>query len=705
MFFWRRVAPQSPEDGLKPTATPSYTRNFREINRRVAEGKSFSGYERNALYLNLQGKGFADVGGLFGVDFDDDARAVASIDWDRDGDLDMWVTNRTGPQVRLLRNSLPARNSFVAIHLIGDGKSTNRDAVGARLTLWRSSEPGSKQIRTIHAGDGFLSQSSAWTHFGLGQTTADLQLAITWPGGGTETFSNLKPDTHYEITQGQRPRIVASPPLPEIVPTAGGDRSDDLDQSGFWVANRVPLPELTYLDDKGAVRSTTNFLGKPFLINLWATWCAPCLEELSVFSKQAPALRAQGATVLALNVDGLAVDRATSPAASAEDVLTRLGYELPHGRARQESLAKIEVLIEFLSSRRAPLSIPSSFLVDAEGNVAAVYPQPVHWDQLANDLALLSAPPATQLRRLSPRPGRWVADPRRLDRAAYLGDYATLFVTSGLAEEAQRLYQMIKPEHGIEDAGTYYNRAKIAAQQGRKAEAMESYRAAIRLEPQYGPALVGLGALLLMEKRIDEAQLLFEQALRVDPNHATALVNLATIDQARGDNQRAIERLKTVIARNPDYAEAHLNLGSLLAAMKRFDEAIQHLSKAIDLNPNRDVAYLNLAAAYTETGQWDQAAALYRRVLSLDPRLAHAHFGLGMLQARQERHAAAVESFRQAIALGGANARTYTQLGLSLFALRQQQAAVDALQKALELDPREEAARRALQANGFSPSK
>jgi tetratricopeptide (TPR) repeat protein len=422
---------------------------------------------------------------------------------------------------------------------------------------------------------------------------------------------------------------------------------------------------------------------------------------LGVFGKHSEALRAQGATILALNVDGLAVDGSAASEANAEEILARVGYDLPHGVARQENLAKIEILIEHLSSRRGPLSIPSSFLVDARGNVAAIYLEAVSWEQLAGDLALLNASPAAQLKRASPRAGRWFADPRQVvDRAAYLGDYATLFGTNGFPEESQRLYQMIRPKEGVKSAHEYYNQAKSAAQQGLTKQAMEFYRTAIRLDPEYGQALTGLGALLLMQKRIDEAQLLFKQALSIDPNHATALINLAMIDRSRGDNESALKRLRKVIARNPGYAEAQLNLGSLLASMKKYDEAIQHLSKAVDLNPKMAPAHLNLAVAYTKTEQWGKAEDHYRRVQQLSPKMAaFSHFGLGNVRAGQKRHAEAVVSYRKAISLGAKNAQAFTQLGLSLLALGENHAAVDALKSALQLDPEYEGAKRALREN------
>ncbi|NIP94492.1 MAG: hypothetical protein GWO24_14035, partial [Akkermansiaceae bacterium] len=71
----------------------------------IGEGRSFSGHEKNCCFLNTGGGRFADVSAAVGLAFDDDGRAVSVCDWDFDGRQDLWVTNRTAPRVRLLRNA------------------------------------------------------------------------------------------------------------------------------------------------------------------------------------------------------------------------------------------------------------------------------------------------------------------------------------------------------------------------------------------------------------------------------------------------------------------------------------------------------------------------------------------------------------------------------------------------------------------------
>ena len=54
------------------------------------QGFSFSGYERDPLYLNLNGKKFTDISGVSGIDSITDGRAGVFADFDNDGDLDVF---------------------------------------------------------------------------------------------------------------------------------------------------------------------------------------------------------------------------------------------------------------------------------------------------------------------------------------------------------------------------------------------------------------------------------------------------------------------------------------------------------------------------------------------------------------------------------------------------------------------------------------
>ena len=71
----------------------------------ILEGRSFSGRERNRLFLGTPTGNFADASAVTGIDFPDDGRGVATLDWDHDGDLDVWITNRNAPRLRLLNTT------------------------------------------------------------------------------------------------------------------------------------------------------------------------------------------------------------------------------------------------------------------------------------------------------------------------------------------------------------------------------------------------------------------------------------------------------------------------------------------------------------------------------------------------------------------------------------------------------------------------
>lgn len=63
------------------------------------------------------------------------------------------------------------------------------------------------------------------------------------------------------------------------------------------------LPELRFVDGAGAPRALSDFRGRTILLNLWATWCAPCREEMPALDRLQATLGGPGFEVVALSLD------------------------------------------------------------------------------------------------------------------------------------------------------------------------------------------------------------------------------------------------------------------------------------------------------------------------------------------------------------------------------------------------------------------
>lgn len=144
---------------------------------------SLNGFEHNTLLENDGKGGFENVSYHRGVNLDQDGRAIVAFDMELDGDIDMYVANyrRRGS---LLRNDTTGRN-WLQVKLVGS--KSNRDGVGARLTL---AAGGVNQVREVRAGEGFVSGSTLVQHFGLADTPRTESLTIRWPSGTVQTIDN-----------------------------------------------------------------------------------------------------------------------------------------------------------------------------------------------------------------------------------------------------------------------------------------------------------------------------------------------------------------------------------------------------------------------------------------------------------------------------------------------------------------------------------
>jgi tetratricopeptide (TPR) repeat protein len=147
-------------------------------------------------------------------------RSAALADYDGDGDIDLAVTENQGPAV-LLRNDLPGPRSFVRIDL--RGTRSNRDALGAEVTLRAGSAGGARSVRrTRKAVSGYLSQSERVLTFGLrpGEDRCDVE--VLWPSGLRESFPSVPPGRQSLLVEGTGGKAVeiAAAPAPGADPGA-----------------------------------------------------------------------------------------------------------------------------------------------------------------------------------------------------------------------------------------------------------------------------------------------------------------------------------------------------------------------------------------------------------------------------------------------------------------------------------------------------
>ncbi len=625
---------QSPLDAREEGANRDrYLENWNRLARRIREGASFSGRERNCGFLNTGATRFADVSSALGLDWPDDGRGLAVVDWDQDGDLDFWLANRTAPSVRFLENRLAPDAGYLALQL--QGTSVNRDAIGARVEV-RLAGDSTRHVRSLRAGEGFLSQSSKLVHFGLGGNTRIEEVAVTWPGASEpQRFRGLAPNHRYRLIEGQSEAV----PLPSREKLSWDERlREPAVATGALPAEntrrviltqRRPLPPIEYESGDGMAIVVDRDAGEgPQLLTLWASWCAPCLREMQDLAAARERLSGR-VDVLALSVDALpgadssleassleATTQAAGERGSARDIaqtrIQQLNWPFAWGFISQDSLRAWTELDHSVFYRTRALPLPCSLLVDSQGRVAAIYKGALAVSQLEDDLQRLAGDASAWREAASPLGGRSIASWFSPDRA----HVAQAYLEGGYQEDARRELDRFfsePPEAGRGSrtlrALAWRLRGELAQRDADVAARFQALREVVREQPdsladRAELAVASQQAGPLGRKEADSQLSILARGAEANAENAALLVQTHL---RRGEQQRADAVLREALGRFAADPRLRYMAAMNLLGRGETDEAINALRSLVADRPElrdaaNDLAWL-LAQQHVEAGR------------------------------------------------------------------------------------------------------
>jgi tetratricopeptide (TPR) repeat protein/thiol-disulfide isomerase/thioredoxin len=644
---------RSPDDAR---SSHEYEQGWNAINELIRADGTWSGNERNVFYANNRDGTFSDVSAAVGLDFVEDGRAFALGDFDHDGRQEIFLKNRNAPQIRLLKNVLAELPPSIALRL--QGTKSNRDGIGARVTLEAAS---GRQTRTLQTGSGFLSQHSKDIFFGLGEAKGPVQASIHWPSGLVQELKDLPINHRICVVEGSEPSRIEPFNAQAIRRTWRAGTSTKVEplpaKVETWLLAPIPAPDFSLPDLSGKVRTLSAARGSVVLLNFWTSKSADSREGLMLLQKAHSDWAKKGLQLITVNVSD-------SADAHLPAFVSRLSFSVL--RASDDVAAVYNIIYHQMFDRHRDLPLPTSFLIDRNGDIVKVYQGSIVPEHVEQDWHDIPRTDAEWPARALPFP----SSTQTLQFGRNFLSYGALFFQRGYLDQAEASFQQALRDDDPANAEALYGIGSVYLNQNKNSAARETFERVVKLQANYPDTIPdawnNLGVISTREGRVDESIPLFLAALRLNPHHLLSLDNLgnayrlqkrwdearATLERAlevapqdpeanyslgmvyaqTGDNDKAYEHLQRALRARPVYPEALNNLGILYLVTQRRDEAVASFEQSIRVAPLFDQAYLNLARVYALEGARDKARSVLLDLLKQNPDHTAAKNALEQLQ-------------------------------------------------------------------------
>jgi len=312
-----------------------------------------------------------------------------------------------------------------------------------------------------------------------------------------------------------------------------------------------------------------------------------------------------------------------------------------------------------------------------------------------------------------------------------LGDLARMYQANGYNGEAETALQALRQLEPQNPRWTYYL-ADLRLKANDQNQAIDLLRQTARLAPDYTPALILLGDLLIRDHRFTEARPYFESCLAFAPSDPRGPSNLAYLDSVAGDVRGALQRLDALLQKYPNYGAGHHLKGELLAKVgdpggaaeekrkerlcppyagtdpwvdelydycydsyrlqmaaaalaKRnlINESLPYLRRSVEISPNEPTFYDTLAEAQAMAGKLADARETLQRGVQAVPDAYVLPVHLAVVLCREQRFAEALAVTEKALQEFPDQAEVIAARGHVLLLAQRPAEAVEAFKTAL----------------------
>ena len=500
-------------------------------------------------------------------------------------------------KIDLLRNELSNSNTWIGIKLTGT--KSNRDAIGARITMISNQRT---RMREVQRGRGFQSQFDPRIIFGFQPDEKIIETIVSWPSGLKQTFKDIPLKTYLQINEGSMTVTALNNNINNH--EAKRPYPSDPKDSEY---KKNPEPPFQIRRDGWKARDYANEGRKLYEEGRYDR-AKFVLEYAYKLAPQNPAIQINLATVLFHGYGAYAkvaqILKQTiiiSPKNSAAYLLL--------GKAQLRSNLIDEAITTF---KRAVATDSTNWETNNWLGLAYIRnKQPRNAIKFFTDATIIAP---------------WLPTPH-----LHLANAFSLTGNNAQAVIAKKNFDYLKPLQ--EQVDQYLEKVKVFpdssraqtllalayAEQGRHSIALRHFNLALQSDSTFSPAYHGVGRIYFRNGDMELAIRNFEQACRWNQKYIPALIDLGKAYYKIKEWDRAIGIYSYVLKLGNDTEFVKTNLAMSFAMKGNITAAKRYFSEAIHDNPQDVSALDGMAQIHESEGERSEAKLIWEKISKLDP--------------------------------------------------------------------------------------